>query len=195
MPPQCRQCRHTMPPCRHNAVRQCRHAARQCRHAATMPPSHLAALLTLPSPPPPLIRVTGFAFISPVACYFRWSHNRLRTHMLRKHCKTSIFKVASATLKTLIKPVKNEHFRWSVFGKGAPCPDCSRCRCVRHRAPRATRCGNAYFRSNAIVAPSGRLRRLTGRLYHKYHAKAAGLPCFGRYESFCYFRQSISSAV
>ena len=55
------------------------------------------------------------------------------------------------------KPYKtngNERFRWSVFGKGAPCPDRSRCRCVHHRAPRATRFGNAHFRSNALVAPS-----------------------------------------
>ena len=74
---------------------------------------------------------------------------------MKNHWKNNISYVTEVTYETLIKPVKNEHFRWSVSGKGAPCPDRSRCRCVQHRAPRATRFGNAHFRSNALVAPSG----------------------------------------
>ncbi len=116
-----------------------------------------------------------------MACYFRWSHTKLRTHMLRNHWKTSKIPVTSVTCRNLIKTCQNEHVRWSVSGKVTPCPDSSRCRCVCHRATRATKCGNTHFRSNALVAPSGRLRRLTGRLYHEYSAESVGIPCLGRY--------------
>ena len=100
---------------------------------------------------------------------------------MENHWKNNISHLSWDRYEILMKPVKNEHSRWSVFGKVTPRPDCSMCRCVRHRAPRATRCGNTHFRSNALVAPSGRLRRFTGRLYHKYCAESAGIPCLGRY--------------
>ena len=47
-----------------------------------------------------------------------------------------------------------------------PCSDCSRCRCVRHWAPWATKCGNTHFHCNALMAPSWQLTRPTGQHGH-----------------------------
>ena len=95
----------------------------------------------------------------------------------QKRYKISGSSCEGLTARILIKPYENEHFRWFVTGETGPSPDCPRSRCARHRAPRATRKGNTHFHSNALVAPSAMLRRLTGvtgmnrwNNHRKYHA-------------------------
>ena len=80
----------------------------------------------------------------------------------QKRYKTKGSSYAGCITRILIKPYENEHFQWFVSGETVPSPDCPRSRCARHSAPRATRKGNTHFHSNALVAPSARLRRLTG---------------------------------
>ena len=80
----------------------------------------------------------------------------------QKRYKTSGSSTAGCSARILIKLYENEHFRWFVSQDSGPSPDCPRSRCARHRAPRATRKGNTHFHGNALVAPSARLRTLTG---------------------------------
>ena len=99
--------------------------------------------------------------------YVRPSHGHLRTRMRRNTGRISVLAMTSVIARILIKPYENEHFRWSMSQEAGPSWDCSRCRCARHWAPWATKCGNKHFHCNAVVAPSWQLRRPTGQHVHK----------------------------
>ena len=87
----------------------------------------------------------------------------------------------SSTSKYPINPYENDHFRWSVTGEAGPFWDCSRCRCARHWAPWATKCGNTHFHCNALVVPSWQLRRPTGQHAHKCRHLSVKIANTGRY--------------
>ena len=101
---------------------------------------------------------------------------------MKNQWEINILAGTSVPARSLIKPCKNEHFRWSVFGEAGPFWDCSRCRCARHWAPWATKCGNTHFHCNALVAPSWQLRRPTGQHAHKCRHLSVKIANTGRYD-------------
>ena len=124
-------------------------------------------------------------YISANICYFYGIVSRsgqASPKIMKNHWKINNLVVTSVTTRSLIKPYENEHFRWSVSGETGPCSDCSRCRCARHWAPWATKCGNTHFHCNALVAPSWQLRRPTGQHAHKCDHLSMKIAKTGRYE-------------
>ena len=65
---------------------------------------------------------SGTAHISR-SMVFPWILPRVRTGIpktMQNHWQNNDSTCASCTSRTLIKPCENEHFRWSVYGKGVP---------------------------------------------------------------------------